>query len=104
MAWGHDHHDHDHDIHLEEAKQRRLRWSLLTDEERALETRRQKVMDRWFVTTFGVTTALVALFAGLVYLKVFHHGFAEQVLAFFAFPVGLVLAGALALYKRGQVR
>ncbi len=102
MAWGH--HDHDHDVHLEEARQRRLRWASLTEEEKALEIRRQKVMDRWFVSTFGLTGALVLAYAGLVYFGIFHHGFVEQVLAFFAFPAGLFLSGAFALYKRGQVK
>lgn len=104
MAWGHDHHDHDHDHNLEVARRRRIWWASLTDEERTLEARRQKAVDWWFTCTFGITTVLVLVYAVLVYLGVVHHEIIERILAYAAFPLGLLLSGAFALYKRGQVK
>lgn len=88
----------------ESAERRRRWWASLTNEEKALESRRMKVEDRVFFYGFAVILLLLCLMLALMPLL---EGWSQpQVLALVLaiFPGGLVLTAFISIYKVRQVK
>lgn len=79
-------------------------WDTLTEEEKALETRRQAVEDRWFWYTFGGTFAFLVVLWTVIPHELFDHSTIARFVFMVSFPLCLVIGALVATHKKNQIR
>ena len=88
----------------ESSRRRSEWWESLTEEEKALEVRREKVEDRWFWYTFGGTFAVLVVFWLIVPHELFEQSPVVRFLFMITFPFCLTVGALVSIHKKKQVQ
>jgi hypothetical protein len=89
----------------ESSRRRTAWWASLTEEEKALETRREAVADRWFYrVVWAIALYIVVLWVAIPLDWANRHMRAYMALWLLAHPGGLIIGAFWAIHKKRQVK